>query len=396
MKNFQPIEDMQSFEDISFRGGAASGVENPSKEVSKNKLIKVLIVAPTLDTSVGGQAVQASRLLEKLNEEPNLSVGIQSISPKFLPQLQRVKFLRTAVTQVKFWFDILTKIPKYDVIHIFSSAHFSFLLAPTASVVVAKIFGKKTILNYRSGQIKRHFTNWSRTLKPTLRLFDRIVVPSKYLVDKFAEYDFKARAIYNFVDADRFSFKVRKKLRPVFLSNRLLEELYNIPCILRAFAVVQKKYPQAKLIVAGYGAERGRLENLARELKLENVEFIGAVEQENMPALYDAVDVYLNSPNTDNMPGSIIECFAAGVPIVTTNAGGIPYILEHEKTGLMVAVNDHETMAREMMRLLENGELAREIIGNARRACKKFTWEAVRLEWTNLYSELMNENVDKH
>ncbi|MDQ6785593.1 MAG: glycosyltransferase family 4 protein, partial [Acidobacteriota bacterium] len=119
------------------------------------------------------------------------------------------------------------------------------------------------------------------------------------------------------------------------------------------------------------------------------------VEQEKMPALYDAVDVYLNSPNTDNMPGSIIECFAAGVPVVTTNAGGIPYILEHEKTGLMVEANDHKAMAREAMRLLEDAELAENIIGNARRVCEKFTWKAVRLEWTNLYSELAGENVDK-
>ncbi|MDQ6786591.1 MAG: glycosyltransferase family 4 protein, partial [Acidobacteriota bacterium] len=283
MKDFQFVKSMQRFEEISFQGNAKLNEESPAKEVSKNKLIRVLIVAPTLDAFVGGQAVQASRLLEKLNEEPNLQVGIQSIRPKFLPRLQQIKFARTIVTQIKFWFDILTKIPKYDVIHIFSAAHFSFLLTPTPAVLVAKIFGKKTILNYRSGQIKRHFANWSRSLKPTLRLFDRIVVPSNYLVGKFAEYGFKAQPIYNFVDIDRFRFRARKPLRPIFLSNRLLEELYNIPCILRAFAIVQKKYPQAKLIVAGFGSERERLENLARELKLENIEFVGAVEQEKMP-----------------------------------------------------------------------------------------------------------------
>lgn len=395
MENFYRVENMQTVEKISLRGEAPeSDKGNQSKKVSKNKRIKVLIVAPTLDRFVGGQAVQAARLLEKLNQEPNLEVGIQSISPKFLPKLQQLKFVRTLVTQAKYLFDILTKIPRYDIIHIFSAAHFSFLLAPTPAVIIAKLFGKKTILNYRSGQIKRHFANWSRTLKPTLRLFDRIVVPSNYLVDKFGEYGFKAQSIYNFVDVDRFRFKARKNLRPVFLSNRLLEELYNIPCILRAFSIVQKKYPQAKLIVAGFGSEREKLENLARELNLENVEFVGAVEQSKMPSLYDAVDVYLNSPNTDNMPGSLIECFAAGVPVVTTNAGGIPYILEHEKTGLMVETNDYEAMAGEAIRLIETSALAEEIIENARRACEKFTWESVKAEWTNLYQELAGENAE--
>lgn len=386
---------MHRFEEISFQTNRKSSEKIAVKEVSTNKSIKVLIVAPTLDTTLGGQAVQAARLLEKLDEEPNLRVGIQSIGPKFLPKLQRIKFLRTFVTLVKFWFDILVKIPKYDIIHIFSAAHLSFLLTPTPAVLVAKLFGKKTILNYHSGQIRRHFANWETTLRPTLRLFDKIVVPSGYLVDMFGKYGFEARAIHNFVNVERFRFRERKRPRPIFLSNRLLEELYNIPCILRAFAIIQKKYPQAKLIVAGFGDRRESLENLAGRLKLENVEFVGKIEQELMPALYDEADIYLNSPNTDNMPVSIIESYASGIPIITTNAGGIPYILEHEKTGLIIGMNDHEAMAREAMRLLEDEELAARLTENAHQYCQKFTWEAARREWLDVYEELAREIVDK-
>ncbi|MDQ3179249.1 MAG: glycosyltransferase family 4 protein [Acidobacteriota bacterium] len=283
------------------------------------------------------------------------------------------------------------KIPRYDIIHIFSAAHFSFLLTPTPAVLTARLFGKKTILNYRSGQFKRHFANWHRTLKPTLRLFDKIIVPSGYLVDVFAEYGFQAQWIYNFVDTDRFKFHKREKLRPIFFSNRLLEELYNIPCILRAFAIIQAKYPNAKLIVASFGDQRESLENLAKELKLNNVEFIGKVNQETMSELYGKVDIYLNSPDTDNMPGSIIECYASGVPVVTTDAGGIPYILEHEKTGLIVKINDHESLAGEAMRLLEDNELAQKIIANGRKAAAKFSWEKVRTEWLALYENLAAE-----
>ena len=178
--------------------------------------IKILIIAPTLDIFLGGQAVQASRLLEKLNQEPNIQADIQSIGPVFFPTLQKIKYLRTVLSGVKYLYDIAVKIPHYDIIHICSAAHFSFLLTPTPAVLVAKLFGKKTILNYRSGQVKRHFANWHRTLKPTLRLFDKIVVPSGYLVDLFAEYGFQAKSIYNFVNVDRFKFRERKKLRPVF------------------------------------------------------------------------------------------------------------------------------------------------------------------------------------
>jgi len=173
--------------------------------------------------------VQAARLLEKLNQEPHIQADIQSIGPVFFPKLQKIKYLRTVLSGVKYLYDIIAKIPRYDVIHICSAAHFSFLLTPTPAVLVAKVFGKKTILNYRSGQVKRHFANWHRTLKPTFRLFDKIVVPSGYLVDMFAEYGFEAQSIYNFVNVDRFKFRNREKLRPVFFSNRLLEELYKQP-----------------------------------------------------------------------------------------------------------------------------------------------------------------------
>lgn len=382
-------ENIQKVEDLSLHVDSFLGKGENAKQMAKEKHLKILIIAPTLDVFLGGQAVQSSRLMEKLNCEPNIQVDIQSIAPQFLPKLQKIKYLRTILRGVKYLFDIFTKIPRYDIIHICSAAHFSFLLAPTPAVLVAKLFGKKTILNYRSGQLKRHYENWQKTLKPTLKLFDKIVTPSHYLVDVFREFGFEAEAIFNFVDVEKFKFKERKHLCPIFLSNRLLEELYNIPCILRAFKIIQQNHPEAKLIVASFGDQRENLENYAKELNLKNVEFVGKLPQKKMAELYGEIDVYLNSPNTDNMPGSIIECYASGVPVVTTNAGGIPYILEDEKTGLMVKVNDHEALANEAMRLLEDNELAQKLIKNGREAVKKYSWKKVRKKWLKAYEEVL-------
>ena len=352
---------------------------------------KVLIIAPGLDVFLGGQAIQADRIMRNLNKESHLEVDIQSIGPKFFPRLQQIKILRTLLREVKYLFDILVKIPRYDIIHIFSAAHFSFLLTPTPAILLGKLFRKKVLLNYRSGQIKRHFKNWGWMLKPILKLVDKIVVPSGYLVDKFANYGFKAEPIFNFIDTSKFGFRVRNPLKPVFLSNRLLEELYNIPCILRAFSIIQKKYPEARLVIASFGDRRESLEKLAAELDLRNVEFVGKIPKEEMPDLYDGIDIYLNSPNTDNMPSSLIECYAAGVPVVTTDAGGIPYILEHEKTGLMVGINDHESLAREAIRLIEDDELSQRIVRNARGNAEIFSWKEVRKDWLRTYDELLGD-----
>lgn len=351
-----------------------------------SKPIKVLIVAPALPL-VGGQTVQAARLLEKFRGEPHLEVELQPINPKFFTTLQKIKYVRTVLTSIKYLFDLFVKIPRYDVIHIFSASYFSFLLAPTPAVLIAKLFRKKTILNYRSGEAEDHLSRWKTAIK-IIRLFDKIVVSSGYLVDIFAKFDLKAETIFNFVDTEKYSFRERKPLKPVFLSNRNFEELYNVSCVLRAFELIQKKYGDAKLIVAGDGAEREKLEQLAKELKLENVEFVGRVAPEKMPELYAQADIYLNAPNIDNMPNSIIEAFAAGTAVISTNAGGIPYICESGETSLLVETKDFEALAREAIRLLEDNELAQKIITEARGECVKYSWENVRERWLETYREL--------
>src|SRR4030095_175229 len=144
----------------------------------------------------------------------------------------------------------------------------------------------------------------------------------------FARYGLSARAIHNIVELERFTFRERYPLRPVFLTSRLLEPLYNVPCVLRAFGIIQRHYPDARLTIAADGFLRADLEALARDLKRRNAEFIGFVPFEKMPALYDAADIYLSATSIDNMPSSITESMACGLNVVTTDGGGaIPYIM---------------------------------------------------------------------
>lgn len=360
------------------------------KTSARNSALRVLIVAPA-EPLVGGQAVQAVRLRERLRTENDLQIRLQPINPQlpgFLQKLQEIKYIRTFVNSVFYVFALLTQIPFHDIIHIFSAGDTSFVLATTPAVLIAKLFGKKAILNYRHGGAEEHLSKWRRSAVPTVGLFDKIVVPSGFLVGVFAEFGFTAQPIFNFVNTDKYIFRERNPLRPVFLSNRNFEPLYNVGCILRAFRAIQNRFPEAELIVAGDGEEREKLVELAVELNLKNVEFVGRIPQEQMPALYDRADIYLNSPNIDNMPGSIIEAFAAGTPVVSTNVGGIPFIVDNGENGLLVEKNDHENMARQAIRLLENPETAQKIIANARGECQKYSWKNVRRQWLDLYAQL--------
>jgi glycosyltransferase involved in cell wall biosynthesis len=364
--------------------------EFPVRDDETTRPIRVLIVAPGLEI-LGGQAVQAARLLSRLKEEPSLQVSFLPINPRLpgpLGKLQAIKYVRTIVTSLLYWTSLLARVRKYDVIHIFSASYFSFLLAPAPAILVAKLYGKKTVLNYRSGEAQDHLNRWRRTAIPLIKLVDETVVPSGYLVDVFARFNLRARSIFNFVDTRRFCFRERKPLRPIFFSNRNFEPLYNIGCTLRAFALIQRRYPEARLKLAGDGSQRAELEKLAQELDLRRTEFVGRVAPAVMHELYDAADIYLNSPDTDNMPGSIIESFASGLPVVTTDAGGIPYIVTDGETGLLVQRGDHEAMAACAVRLLEDERLAQGLVSRAHAECSKYSWARVRDEWLKLYLEV--------
>ena len=226
-----------------------------------------------------------------------------------------------------------------------------------------------------------------------MRLADALIVPSPYLVEVFQKFGLHATPVANMIDVDRFKFHERNPLRPIFLSNRNLYPLYNVACIVRAFAIIQQKFPEARLTIAGGGRQRAALEALVHELKLRNVEFLGLVAPDKMGELYDEAHIFLNSSNIDNMPGSILDSFASGLPVVSTNAGGIPWIVTHERTGLLVPKNDHEAMAACAIHLLESPALTAAIARNAYEECPRYTWEAVRKTWLTTYMELAGVNV---
>lgn len=357
--------------------------------------VRVCIVVASLDI-LGGQAVQAARLIAELSREPGVEVELLPINPRLpglLRYLQRIKYVRTVVTSILYIALLLVRLPRFDVIHVFSASYLSFLLAPTPALLVAKLYGKPALLNYHSGEAEDHLRRWRRTALPVIRLADRVVVPSDYLVEVFKKFGIKAEAVSNTVDLSRFTFRRRANLRPILLSNRNLESHYNVEGVVRAFALIQREMPEARLLVAGVGSQRPRLQALVADLRLHNVEFLGAVPPAEMPALYDRADIFVNASDVDNMPLSIIEAFACGLAVVTTDAGGIPYMVAHDRNGIMVQRGDHEAMARGVLMLLNNHHLANRLVGAARVECLKYTWDAVRTGWLSLYSELARKEI---
>ena len=361
-----------------------------SHKDAASKPLRVLMVAPSFDI-LGGQAVQAARLLDRLRQEPDLEVDFLPVNPRLrglLRKLQAIKYVRTVVTSIAYVASLFSRVWKYDVIHIFSASYFSFVLAPTPALLIGKLYGKKLLLNYHSGEAEDHLHRWRRSVIPTLRLADALIVPSAYLVRVFAQVGLEAKPIYNLIETDRFSFRERRPLRPVFLGNRNFEKHYGVDRVLRAFALVQKRIPEAELIVAGDGPERFALEQLARELCLKNTQFTGRVDHQRVVELYDSADIFLNGSEIDNQPLSILEAFACGLPVVTTDAGGIPDMVTNERTALVVSRGAHEQLAAGALRLIDDPAVAQRMIQQGREECRKYEWEAVRDQWLNAYQDL--------
>ncbi len=122
---------------------------------------------------------------------------------------------------------------------------------------------------------------------------------------------------------------------------------------------------------------------------MRNVRFIGRVPPSDIWRYYAEADIYLQTPNIDNMPISVLEAFASGCAVVATNVGGLPAILTDGEHGLLVKDNDHEAVAASVLRLLDDPALADRLTRAARESCERYRWQNVRARWLALYRGLV-------
>jgi glycosyltransferase involved in cell wall biosynthesis len=348
--------------------------------------LNVAIVAPSMRI-LGGQAVQAERLVRAWDGDPDVTAWLVPINPMppgvFAP-LVNIKFLRTLATELTYLPLLLRELRRADVVHVFSASYFSFLLAPLPAVGVAAFLRKPVVMNYRSGEAPDHLRR-SAVARRVLRMVDRNAVPSKFLQQVFAQFGIDSEVIPNIVDVDRFAFRTRDPLRPNVLSTRNFEPLYNVACTLRAFRLVQDRHPEATLTLVGAGSQDDTLRRLAGTLGLRHVRFKGRVPPADIWRYYAEADIYLQTPDIDNMPASVLEAFASGCAVVATNAGGVPAILSDGVHGLLVDCDDHEAAASRILDLLANPALAARLTRAARASCDQYQWTAVRARWVALY-----------
>jgi glycosyltransferase involved in cell wall biosynthesis len=339
---------------------------------------------------LGGQAVQAQRLLQGWQDDPEIHAWLvphNPVPPSPFDRLLEVKYARTLVTQLCYWPMLMRELRRADVVHVFSASYASFLLSPLPAILVARLYGKPVVLNYRSGEAPDHLRR-SAIARRALRSVDRNVVPSTFLEEVFAGFGIDSEVIANVADLERFRYVPRDPLRPRLVSTRNFDALYNVSCTLRAFARVQAEYPEASLTLVGSGPQDAMLRALAVELGLRNVTFTGRVPQDEIHRYYADADIYIQTPSIDNMPGSVIEAFASGLPVISTDVGGVPAILQHGEHGLLAPDHDDAAIAAHVLRLLRDPQYARRLAAAAYDTCRGYEWPIIREQWLATYRSL--------
>lgn len=276
---------------------------------------------------------------------------------------------------------------RYSFVHIQSHSYLNFLYTVLA-VVMAKLLSKKVICMYYGGAAKEFLNRFGWFVLPVLRRVNVLVVASGFLAGVFNSYGLKPIIIPHVLDLSSWRFRERRQAQPKLLWVRHFDPEYNPRMLIEAFRLIKRQAPDATLCVVGTGQLQSELQVAVKRHGLSGIRFMGRVDREKLVELFCESDIFLSTSNVDNQPVTILEAFASGVPVVTTNAGGIPYIVTDGQTGLLVDIGDHEAMAEKVLELIENPSLAHRLSVEGYREVEKYSWVCIREQWLNIYRSL--------
>lgn len=350
-------------------------------------LPRICIVGP-LPPPSGGMANQCEQLLRLWRAEGLAPLHVRTNAPYAPAWVARIPVLRAGFRLLPYLWQLWRAAGQAEVMHILANSGWAWHLFSAPAIWLAQRRGCAVIVNYRGGNADPFFATAPAHVLGMLAGVSLRITPSAYLLRVFGKYGLSAEIVPNIIDLSRFSPRPARAFgaAPHIVVTRNLEAIYDIPTAIRAFARVRARFGQARLTVAGSGPELSALQALVAELGLDGaVHFAGRIDNAAIPALYASADCMLNPSTVDNMPISILEAFASAVPVVSTDAGGIPDIVSHGHSGLLVPVGDAAAMADAALRVLDEPALAASLCAAGRLEAEAYAWPKVRERWLAAY-----------
>lgn len=331
--------------------------------------MKVLFVC-NYKPGVGGISGQVEILQKKLREEGYVADIFSTKAPVWKRLMMLPKLRRTAQA--------------YEVLHIHCCSGWGFLPA-VLGVSVGNKLGKRVVLTYHGGGGESFFDKHPRLVHKYLTRTNANIVLSGFLAKVFAKHHLSYTIIPNIIELDASHFLQRDSLKPCYICIRAHEALYNIPCILRAFQKVQKEIPDASLTLVGGGSLHESLVQQSQAMGLQNVVFTGRVDNSKIFDFLDQADVMLSAPKVDNMPVSLIEAMNAGLLIVSSKVGGVPYMIEDGKNGLLFESDNEAELAETMLWAVRHQDEVGAMIERAKQSVKQYQWNSIKDQLYSVY-----------
>lgn len=325
----------------------------------------------------------------KLSRHGNTPTSIETLG-KLLSKNFQVKSISDKKNKILRLSEMLWSIIKYRhktkfiLIDTYSTSNFYYALLCTG---MARCVGVPYIPVLHGGKLENRLYLNTKMSDFIFKHSYANVAPSSYLFEIFKKYDYSVEYIPNNIEIENYTFTKRKNFRPRLLYVRAFSSIYNPRMALDVLSLLLQKYDDASLCMVGPDRD-GTLERVkqqAEEMGLDDkVIFTGKLSKESWWKLSESYDIFINTTNVDNTPVSVMEAMALGLPVVSTNVGGIPYLVEDAKEALLVDAEDAEAMAEKILQLIEHPSNAVELAKNARKKVESFDWENVKPRWIEL------------
>ncbi len=370
----------------------AMRMEMPSVASGNGRSPRVCVVGP-LPPPEGGVANQTRQLAEMLRGE-GLAVELVRTNIPYSPAwIAKTRGARAVARLASYSKALWSAFGRCDVVHLMAESGWPWHLSAVPALWMAWLRGRPVVVNYRGGEAERFLAGSSRLVRMSLSRASIVAVPSRFLRRIFANHGVPAEVVPNIVDLKLFAPRALPgplAAAPHIVVTRNLEWIYDNNTAIRALALVRREFPACRMSIAGTGPEHDALRKAAIECGVDDaVTFVGRVSREAIASLYQSADVALNPSRVDNMPNSILEALASGVPVVSTHVGGVPYMVDHGRTALLVPPQEPEAMADGIVRLLRDRDLAHRIASAGLASVQQFGWPAVKDQWIDIYARLM-------
>lgn len=228
-------------------------------------------------------------------------------------------------------------------------------------------------------------------LPRVLRWADAVTVVSMHSKDILEKYyQIKTHYIPNAIDVGDLPRGTKRISDFQILFAGRLFKVKGLDILIKAMSSVNRKYPNATLVVAGEGKEKDKLTKLAQKLDV-NAKFLGYVKWENCIRLIRGSDMVVVPSRKEGLPTIVLESMALGKPVIAAKVGGIPELISNGKNGILVPPKDHVQLTDELIGVISDGEFRKRLGENAKKLIsKKYNWDSVYQLYEQLYRSLLS------